>query len=765
MAENYKFKSILENFIEWSGRRPGDTFSIWHGRKTSWAEADRLSDGVARAITERFGGPLAGRGVILSTERDERLPIYIFGILKAGAFYVPVGMDYPAERAAFIMKDSGAAMALCAAGSPCTDLAGGLPLLLTSEIGAPDAAEPPFASACPDEKTLMAILYTSGSTGMPKGVPLTHGLVSAGAAFLSSHMQLGPESRCLMRSPLAFLMSVGELSVSMASGASLAVLDDEQRIDILQMARAVDEYDVHAAFMVPSMLRALPEGSCASLRTVMLGGEPVTAESIRQMKGRNLVCSFGMTEGGGAMTVGLWRPGLPPSYVGKLSPFLEGKLLDDEGRPVADGERGLLWITGRQIIESYHNRPEEDVKHFRVMDGRRWFCTGDIMSRDADGTLYYSGRRDFQVKVNGQRVELGEIERRAAASGLADECAARAFTEHGRTEIVLYYTERADRAASPEELRAELAKTLPGYMMPEQIVKIDRMPRLVSGKLDRMGLQRPDAESMRPPYAEPAPGLEAELAKAFEETLGIKNIGADDDFFALGGDSLSAVRLARPLGRPLSVSAVVRGRTPRGIARQLAFKADEAPSAVTIRPARPEDSEKTIELTSRYINAEEAYKDYMREVHAGLGKTAAGVMAFAGEKLAGVAFAVKGMELTGGRTDFFEEMRAACDENEVWSGSILVVDEEFRDTGVAGELQAEMIKEIKKAGGRHIVGELWVHPDGVTPSAGIVKLAQSYTDYGTIWGFYDIPALAGHLCQICRDPHCKCGARIVLLHL
>ena len=187
-------------------------------------------------------------------------------------------------------------------------------------------------------------------------------------------------------------------------------------------------------------------------------------------------------------------------------------------------------------------------------------------------------------------------------------------------------------------------------------------------------------------------------------------------------------------------------------------------SEITYRAAAPNDYEKTIGLTSKYINDEPEYLEYMRSIHDALGESSLGVLAFDGDKIVGAAFVEKGPHLTGNRTDFFDEIKKDFDDEEIWSGAIVVVDKDYRKKKIGAAMQLRVQEAIIKAGGKHLLLEIWVHPDGIAPSDGTVHLAPSYTEYGTVKNFYDIPALAGHVCQIC-GPHCKCSARISLLHL
>lgn len=185
---------------------------------------------------------------------------------------------------------------------------------------------------------------------------------------------------------------------------------------------------------------------------------------------------------------------------------------------------------------------------------------------------------------------------------------------------------------------------------------------------------------------------------------------------------------------------------------------------IQYRIVTPTDCANITSITDTCINAEEAYRSYISDLCSQAGSTVVGVIAFCEEKPIGVALCLKGMELTGERTDFFQKIRADIGKDEIWSGCVVAVSERFQGMHIGSELQKRCLSVIHKHGGKHLLLEIWVHPDGAEPSKGSLKLAPSYTDYGIVPDFYNIPALADHVCQICGTP-CRCGARIAVLHL
>ncbi|MEU1305658.1 amino acid adenylation domain-containing protein [Streptomyces shenzhenensis] len=557
----------------------------------TYGELDAHANRLARALRAEGVGP--GDRVAVVLERGPRLLIALLAVLKAGGAYVPVDPGYPDRRIRFLLEDSEAKIVLVDGTAPgAAAEATGVRRMAELVESQPSAAPlEPLATA----RDLAYVIYTSGSTGTPKGVMVEHRSVVNRLAWMQRAYPIGEGDTLLQKTPVSFDVSVWELFWWAAQGARLALLPPGGEKDPKQILRAVGEHRVTMLHSVPSMLGpllevlddspALAEGR--SLRYVFCSGEalpPARVEQFNRVLGQDarraptVVNLYGPTEA----TVDVSRydcPVEPGQRVGRVPigrPVDNTQLyvLDGRGRPQPVGVPGELYIGGIQVARGYLNRPGLTRERFvddPFTSGGRLYRTGDRARWLADGALEYLGRDDDQVKIRGNRVETGEVSAAlATVPGLRDAIVIDR-TEPGRgTYLVGYYV--ADEEHAPGELRKRLGERLPEFMVPVAFQRIDHIPLTPNGKADRSALPAPRGTAAGPASRPPANPVEAELAAVWADVLNLEQVGVDDDYYALGGDSITMLRIraqAERRGLHFSLTDLVRHPTVEALAARI----------------------------------------------------------------------------------------------------------------------------------------------------------------------------------------------------
>ncbi|MEV7671653.1 amino acid adenylation domain-containing protein [Streptomyces sp. NPDC088752] len=543
------------------------------GETLTFAALDARSNQVARGLRER--GVATGDRVAVLMERSPLLLVALLGVLKAGGAYVPVDPGYPAERIALLLDDSRAAAVLVDPGA-APDGAAADVLTVAELLTGPDGPLEPHAGP----RDLAYVIYTSGSTGRPKGVMVEHHSVVNRLAWMQRAYPVGADDVLLQKTPVSFDVSVWELFWWAVEGAGLALLPVGGQKDPRAILAAVEERGATVLHFVPSMLgpfldllEVSPElrARAGSLRTVFCSGEALPAARVEQFNrvlgagsgAPRLVNLYGPTEA----TVDVSyhdcpaEPGVPVRRVPIGLPIDNTVLyvVDAHGGLQPPGVPGELCIGGVGVARGYLDRPELTAEKFvedpfpaRYVPGDdpftpegRIYRTGDLARRLADGGIEYLGRIDGQVKIRGNRVELGEVQNRLASlAGVRDAVVVDRDTATRGTVLVGYYV--ADEARDPAELRVELASRLPEFMVPSYFVRIDRVPLTPNGKADRRALPAPTAAPGAGGGAEPPRNATEEtLAGIWARVLEIEpgRLGVHDDYYALGGDSITVLRI------------------------------------------------------------------------------------------------------------------------------------------------------------------------------------------------------------------------------
>ncbi|WP_244229809.1 amino acid adenylation domain-containing protein [Kitasatospora albolonga] len=582
----------------------------------TFAELDRAADRIARRLAGAGAGP--GSLVAVSAERSLDLVAGLLGVLRTGAGYTPLDPEYPAERLAFMLADSGAGILLTQRGLPVPEGCAARVLLLEEDEGEPYEGE----LTGPGADDIAYMIYTSGSTGRPKGVPNTHRSIVNRLLWMARTYEVGPADGVLHKTPTGFDVSVWELFLPLITGARLVVTAPGGHKDAAHLRDTIVQHGVTVAHFVPAMLDVfLAEDGverCVSLRRVVCSGEELAPHTARAFTVRLPACAlanlYGPTEA--AVDVTSWECAGELATVPIGAPVDNTRLyvLDPELRPLPPGTPGELHIGGVQVSVGYHRRPGLTAARY-VPDpygppGSRLYRTGDLARWRADGQLEHLGRIDQQVKIRGQRIEPGEIEAALRAEpGIAAAAVIVREDNPGDKRLVAYLVAEgapdptgapdstdapahAGEAAAPEagatapegapapwepdpaELRTALRRTLPDYMVPAAFVALDALPLSPNGKLDRRALPAPQARRTGGALAAPETGTQRVLAEIWAEILTLPEVGVDDDFFDLGGHSLLATQViarARKLlpevgARPVSVMDLFTSRTVRELA-------------------------------------------------------------------------------------------------------------------------------------------------------------------------------------------------------
>ncbi|MFI1996404.1 amino acid adenylation domain-containing protein, partial [Actinoplanes sp. NPDC020271] len=542
--------SVLELFSRQAARTPDAVAVVAGGARMTYAELDLRSGRVAGHLRERGAGPESL--VALRLPRGTDMIAAILGVWKAGAAYLPIDPEFPAERVAFLLADSGAEVVLD----------GELPLAAT-----PVTADPG------DPAGLAYVIYTSGSTGAPKGVAVTHGSLTNYVVSVSQRLGWSEGDRFALLQPQVTDLGNTIVFGSLVTGGQLHVLDATAVVDADAVAGYLAEHRIDHVKVVPSHAMALSVPAVLPARSLVLGGEAAprewVASLVRQADSRRVFNHYGPTEATVGVTtadLSAWATsGATSVPIG--SPIANTRLyvLDDGLSPVPAGVTGELYVSGAPLARGYVNRPGATAERFVACPfavGERMYRTGDLVKRHADGQLVFLGRSDEQVKIRGFRVEPGEVER--VLLGHRDVRQAAVIAQDER--LVAYVV--ADGDVGESGLRAFLAQWLPQYLVPSAFVTLPQLPLTGNGKLDRAALPAPDRSVV--PGRAPATVREEVLCAVFAEVLGLDAVGVDDNFFELGGHSLLAIQLLSKiraaLGAEVRIRALFETPTPAGLA-------------------------------------------------------------------------------------------------------------------------------------------------------------------------------------------------------
>jgi amino acid adenylation domain-containing protein/non-ribosomal peptide synthase protein (TIGR01720 family) len=545
-ASDYPARSLPELIREQAARTPDSVAArqAETGVAVTYRELVERAGAIASWLSARGAGPgvLVGVGV----ERGPDMIAALLGVLESGAAYVPLDPDYPAQRLALMIGDAGLRLAVAHASTldrlPVGDA---VTLVLDRDEPAATGTLPPPVP--PDE--LAYVIYTSGSTGRPKGVAISHRALVNLLVSLGRRCRIGADARLLALTSLSFDIAGLELFAPLLAGGEVVIAGAET-------ARAGEQLAELCTKVRPTVMQATPSTWQLLLDAgwpgqdglvALCGGEALPPELARTLGARvgELWNVYGPTE------TTIWSAARPidPADVCLGGPVANTRvyLLDPRGEPVPPGVPGEVYLGGDGLARGYHGRPGLTAERFLPdpwVPGARLFRTGDQARFRPDGRLDFLGRLDAQVKVRGYRIELGDVE-----AALAEHPGvARAVVTVRDGQLVAYVVGAAPSVA---DLRAHLAQRLPGYMIPARFAQLDALPLTPNGKIDRKALPAPGAAAIGTGvgYRAPEGAAETTLARIWQDLLGVERAGRDDNFFALGGDSLVAVRMVSHAGQ------------------------------------------------------------------------------------------------------------------------------------------------------------------------------------------------------------------------
>ncbi|MGW4026351.1 amino acid adenylation domain-containing protein, partial [Streptomyces sp. NPDC005009] len=534
----------LEVFDSWVRRKPTAEALVCRDRSLSYAELDRRANRLAHALLRRGVRPQDPVAVFLG--RDVEMTVALFAVAKAGAVYVPMDASYPADRLAYMLDDLVPAAAVTTGAQLPT--AREIPVLRLDDPatleGMPDT-DPAEARSGLTEDALAYVIYTSGTTGRPKGVGVTHRGVPDLIALQEEVVGVTEHDRYLHFASTGFDVAFWQTMVPLLSGGTSVIAPEEMRVPGDELLDYIAEHRVTGVNLLPSFLAAMPDD-----RTVdpdvffVVGAERLDPELARRWgQGRRaLFNAYGPTE----VTINsvTWRydpEDAGPLPIGRPDPNVRAYVLDRGLQPVGTGVTGELYLAGPSLARGYLGRPGQTSAAF-VADpfgppGERMYRTGDLVRWRPDGRLVFLGRADHQVKIRGFRVELGEIE--SVLTRHPEVRAGAVIMREGR--LVGYLIPTDGTTPDLTEVRAHLAAHLPDHMVPTALVPIDRLPLGPGGKLDTAALPAP--ETAAPRRREAANPAEATLLAVVRDIFGNEEIGPEDDFFALGGDSIVSLQM------------------------------------------------------------------------------------------------------------------------------------------------------------------------------------------------------------------------------
>ncbi|MDC9588815.1 amino acid adenylation domain-containing protein [Xenorhabdus sp. XENO-10] len=605
-AANFPQNALIHQVFEKQVQHNPDAIAVvFEEQSLSYDELNQRANRLAHYLIAL--GVCPDDRVAICSERSPVMVVGLLAILKAGGAYVPLDPSYPAERLAYILEDA-APVALLTQTTLLKPPTSTVPIVDLNNL-ASLTADMPTNNPAPQTLGLISrhlayVMYTSGSTGLPKGVMNEHRSVVNCLLWAQETYQLTPQDRVLQKTPFSFDVSVWELFPSLMFGAQLILACPDGHKDPHYLLSEIERRRITIIHFVPAMLQqflnAIPAGRCPSLRHILCSGEAfpyaLQQKCLSHFAHCQLYNLYGPTEA--AIHVTAWQC-VSDRYIGQVpigKPIANTQiyLLDNHGEPVPIGVTGELYIGGVGVARGYLNLPELTAEHFlsdpfSTDPDARLYKSGDLARWLPDGNIEYLGRNDFQVKIRGFRIELGEIEARLVqchnvreAVVIAREDASYEKTG-GEKRLVAYLLAEPNTTLISAELRQQLAQHLAEYMLPSAFVTLDAFPLTPNGKLNRQALPIPDQTALvTRNYEAPIGDMETGLAEIWQELLKLEQVGRHDHFFELGGHSLLTIQLAARIRQKLARELRLQQLFAHPVLTDLAAKLTDTPVTTQI---------------------------------------------------------------------------------------------------------------------------------------------------------------------------------------
>ncbi len=569
--DNAPFRFMHESIAHFAATQPDREALVAVDTRLNYAQFNDLTDRIAAGLRSR--GVRERDRVALLLPRTSRLILALFGTLKAGAAYIPCDPDYPADRVSLILEDSEARYIITTA-----DRLGTLPAEKAIDVETLLECGQPYVAPDITPDDLAYIIYTSGSTGRPKGVMLRHegicNYLYAHPANVLAHAVANDAQRVLSVTTISFDAALQDIGIAIFNGKTLIVATEEQANNPLQLAELIKNEQIDMVSGTPSRWQTWLTGddfcsAIANVRICRAGGEKFSDSLLAQLRGitkARIFNCYGPTE----TTVACNNKELTSAAivtVGRPQLGVVEYVADSDGNELPVGVVGELLIGGVGVARGYNNLDEMTRERFIDFNGKRVYRSGDYARWLPDGDVVILGRTDHQIKLRGLRIELGEIENVMLRVDGMEKVVIMIRKINDKEHLCAYYT--ASRPIAPEDLKAEISRSLTQYMVPTAYLQLDRMPVTPNGKTDVKALPEPQLAAAAA-YVEPANDTERALCDIFGAILQLDRVGATDNFFDLGGTSLSVTQIiieADKAGLHVAYGDVFANPTPRQLAR------------------------------------------------------------------------------------------------------------------------------------------------------------------------------------------------------
>jgi amino acid adenylation domain-containing protein/thioester reductase-like protein/non-ribosomal peptide synthase protein (TIGR01720 family) len=580
---HYSFEEIAKN--------NKNTAIFYEDAQLSYMELNERANQLAHYLREQGVQPDALVGIMC--ERSVEMIVIILGILKAGGAYVPIDPSYPNERIEFILDDTNISLLITQ-----PDLVKKLALIKIKTIFLADVDDKLISypttnpSRIAQLNHLAYVIYTSGSTGVPRGVMVSHKNLSNSIKAQEEVLEIHRHKRMLQFASYTFDASVFEIFLALTTGMSLFQFNRDKIFDLNVFVQFANKHKIEFMALPPSFVLALPKDQFLHLKTLLLGGEIPPPLVVKQWrKNRQLINAYGPTECTVCVSTFSYQEETISSVIGRPLANSEIYILDPFLNPVPAGFFGEIYIAGEGLARGYLGKPSLTAEKFlpnpfaknRECVGSRLYRTGDWGRYLENGTIEFLGRVDDQVKLRGFRIELGEIEHVIkSVKGVIQSVALIREDKENQKNLVVYLVledsnekqieKNSDQLEIISQCHEVCKARLPTYMQPSHIIILENLPLTLTGKIDKKALPKPQERKIDDNYEAPQGELEQQLAEIWQELLNVENIGRNDNFFSLGGDSIISIQMvsrARKMGIIIDVKQVFDIRTIAGLIRNI----------------------------------------------------------------------------------------------------------------------------------------------------------------------------------------------------